>query len=365
MRLTRLLFTRLALPLLAILSGVSLPASLALAQSYPDHPIRIVVPFAAGGASDVVARAIAPKLTDKLGQSVIVENRTGAGGSLGVTQVVRGPADGYTLLLGSSSEIAQYPNVVSNPPYDALRDFTPIALIATVPLALTVIESLPVKSVPELLTYARQNPGKLNYGSAGVGSSTHLAMLLLTSMTGTTMTHVPYRGSAPVVADLLAGNLHLAIPTMSAVLPHAGGGKLRVIAVSTTKRAAALPELPTIAESGIPGLQHRPVDRPDGAGQPATGNRVEAPRRGGRCAGGARHEGDPGAGGSRADRRRPRAVRGGDQARPRGLARPRQTDRNSHRLNSAAGRAAVPMPGHPDRLSSRAPGRFRDGRKKQ
>jgi tripartite-type tricarboxylate transporter receptor subunit TctC len=253
MRLTRLLFTRLALPLLAILSGVSLPASLALAQSYPDHPIRIVVPFAAGGASDVVARAIAPKLTDKLGQSVIVENRTGAGGSLGVTQVVRGPADGYTLLLGSSSEIAQYPNVVSNPPYDALRDFTPIALIATVPLALTVIESLPVKSVPELLTYARQNPGKLNYGSAGVGSSTHLAMLLLTSMTGTTMTHVPYRGSAPVVADLLAGNLHLAIPTMSAVLPHAGGGKPRVIAVSTTKRAAALPELPTIAESGIPG----------------------------------------------------------------------------------------------------------------
>jgi tripartite-type tricarboxylate transporter receptor subunit TctC len=225
----------------------------AVAQTYPDHPIRLIVPFAAGGASDVVARAIAPKLTDKLGQSVVVENRTGAAGTLGVTQVVRSPADGYTLLLGSSSEIAQYPNVATNPPYDSLRDFTPIALIATVPLVLTVVESLPVKSVPELLAYARQNPGKLNYGSAGVGSSTHLAVLLLTSMTGTSMTHVPYRGSAPVVADLLAGNLQLAIPTMSAVLPHAGGGKLRLIAVSTTKRAAALPELPTISESGVAG----------------------------------------------------------------------------------------------------------------
>ena len=251
---TRLSASRHTLLAAFCLGCVSLStADLAAAQSYPERPIRIIVPFAAGGGSDVVGRAIAQKLGDKLGQSVVVENRTGAGGSLGATQVARAPADGYTLLLGSSSEIAQYPNVASNVPYDPQRDFTPIALLATVPYVLTVFEALPVKTVPELLDYARRNPGKLNYGSAGPGSGTHLAMVLLTSMTGTTMTHVPYRGSAPVVADLIAGNLQLAIPTMAAVLPQVGAGKLRPIAVSTARRALALPELPTIAESGVPG----------------------------------------------------------------------------------------------------------------
>ncbi len=248
----RTLFRPSRCAVLAVLCCLS-ATSLAVGQGYPDRPIRIVVPFAAGGGSDVVGRAIAQKLSEKLGQSVVVENRTGAGGSLGATQVARAPADGYTLLLGSSSEIAQYPNVAANVPYDPQRDFTPIALIATVPLALTVSAALPVKTVPELLDHARANPGKLNYGSAGPGSSTHLAMVLLTSMTGTTMTHVPYRGSAPVVTDLIAGNLQLAIPTMSAVLPHAGGGKLKILAVSTARRAMALPEVPTIHESGVPG----------------------------------------------------------------------------------------------------------------
>ena len=201
----------------------------------------------------MVGRAIAQKLTEKLGQSVVVENRTGAAGSLGATQVARAPADGYTLLLASSSEIAQYPNVATNVPYDSLRDFTPIALLATVPLVLTVAENLPVGSVQELLEHARRNPGKLNYGSAGPGSTTHLAMALFTSMTRTTMTHVPYRGSPQVVTDLLAGSLQLAIPTMAAVLPHAAGGKLKLLAASTAKRAAALPNLPTIAESGVAG----------------------------------------------------------------------------------------------------------------
>jgi tripartite-type tricarboxylate transporter receptor subunit TctC len=248
----RTLFRPSRRALVAVLCCLS-ATSLAVAQGYPDRPIRIVVPFAAGGGSDVVGRAIAQKLTEKLGQSVVVENRTGAGGSLGATQVARAPADGYTLLLGSSSEIAQYPNVAASVPYDPQRDFTPIALIATVPLALTVSAGLPVKTVPELIDHARANPGKLNYGSAGPGSSTHLAMVLLTAMTGTAMTHVPYRGSAPVVTDLIAGNLQLAIPTMSAVLPHAGGGKLKILAVSTAKRAMALPEVPTVHESGVPG----------------------------------------------------------------------------------------------------------------
>ena len=233
--------------------GLASLAGPAVAQTYPDRPIRIIVPFAAGGGSDVVGRAIAQKLTEKLGQSVAVENRTGAGGSLGATVVARAPADGYTLLLGSSSEIALYPNVAANVPYDSQRDFIPIALLATVPLVLTVTESFPVKSVQELLAYARANPGKLNYGSAGPGSTTHMAMVLFNTMTNTTMTHVPYRGSTPVITDLLAGNLQVAIATMAAVTPHAGGGKLRFIAVSTAKRATTLPDLPTIAESGVPG----------------------------------------------------------------------------------------------------------------
>ena len=238
----------------AFLAAASLSmAGPTLAQSYPDRPIRIVVPFAAGGGSDVVARAIAQKLTEKLGQSVAVENCTGAGGSLGAAQVARAPADGYTLLLGSSSEIALYPQVAANVPYDSHSDFIPIALLATVPLVLTVAENLPVKTVQELLAYARQNPGKLTYGSAGPGSTTHMAMVLFNSMTGTSMTHVPYRGSPPVITDLLAGNLQLAIATLAAVAPHAGGGKLRLLAVSTVRRATALPDLPTIQESGVPG----------------------------------------------------------------------------------------------------------------
>jgi tripartite-type tricarboxylate transporter receptor subunit TctC len=245
--------TRYSPPALIAALCLASASSVAVAQTYPDRPVRIIVPFAAGGGSDVVGRAIAQKLSEKLGQSFVVENRTGAGGSLGATQVARAPADGYTLLLGSNSEIAQYPNVAANVPYDPQRDFAPIAMLATIPLALAVAESLPVKTVQELLDHARQNPGKLNFGSAGPGSTTHLAMALLTSMTGTTMTHVPYRGSAPVVTDLLAGNLQLAIPTMPAVLPHIGGGKLRILAVSTAKRATALPNVPTIQESGVPG----------------------------------------------------------------------------------------------------------------
>lgn len=233
--------------------GMTSVSTLAVAQAYPDRPVRIVVPFAAGGGSDVVGRAIAQKLSDKLGQSFVVENRTGAGGSLGASQVARATPDGYTLLLGSSSEIAQYPNVAANVPYDSVRDFVPIALIATVPLVLTVTDSLLVKTTQEVIAYAKQNPGKLNYGSAGPGSTTHLAVALFNAMTATQMTHVPYRGSAPVVTDLIAGNLQLAIATMSAVLPHAGGGKIRLLAVSTAQRASALPNVPTIQESGVPG----------------------------------------------------------------------------------------------------------------
>jgi len=223
------------------------------AQTYPDRAVRIVVPFAAGGGSDASGRAIALKLTEMLGQSFVVENRTGAAGSIGTAQVARATPDGYTLLLGSSSEIAQYPNVASNVPYDPVRDFVPIALIATVPMVLVVTDSLPVKSTQELIAYARANPGKLNFGSGGAGSTSHLAMALFNSMTNTQMTHVPYRGSTPVVSELIAGNLHLAMSSMSAAMPHANGGKVRLLAISTAKRSAMMPDLPTLDESGVPG----------------------------------------------------------------------------------------------------------------
>ncbi len=230
-----------------------LTATAAFAQAYPDRPVRVIIPFAAGGGSDAVGRAIAQKLQDKFGQSFVVENRTGAGGSIGALQVARAAPDGYTLLLGSSSEIAQYPNVKADIPYNPEKDFAPIAMVATVPLALAVKEALPAKTVAELLDYARKNPGKLNYGSAGPGSTTHLAVALFASMTGIDMTHVPYKGSAPVITDLLAGTLDMSISTMPAVLPHANGDKIRILAVSTANRASAMPNVPTIQESGVKG----------------------------------------------------------------------------------------------------------------
>jgi tripartite-type tricarboxylate transporter receptor subunit TctC len=225
----------------------------ALAQTYPDRPIRMVVPFAAGGGSDSVGRAIAQRLSETLGQQVVVENRPGAGGSIGAGQVAKAAPDGYTLLLASTSELVQYPNVSGNVPYDPQKDFAPIALIATVPLVLTAAEKLPVKSVQDVIDLARKSPGKLNYGSAGTGSTTHLAMALFAQMSKTEMVNVSYKGSAPVVTDLLGGQLDLAMPTMSAALPHAQGGKLKMLGVSTAKRAAALPNVPTIGDSGVPG----------------------------------------------------------------------------------------------------------------
>jgi len=238
--------------LCAAFAFAALPGA-ALAQTYPDRPVRVIVPFAAGGGSDIVGRAIAQKLQDKFGQAFVVENRTGAGGAIGANQVAKATPDGYTLLLGSSSEIAQYPAVKADVPYNSIKDFAPIAAVATVPLALAVRQDLPVKSLAELIEYAKKNPGKLNYGSAGPGSTTHLAVALLTSMTGTNMTHVPYKGSAPVITDLLAGTLDLSISTMPAVLTHVGGGKIRVLGVSTAQRAKALPDVATIAEGGVKG----------------------------------------------------------------------------------------------------------------
>ncbi len=230
-------------------------ASVTWAQSYPARPIRLVVPFPPGGGSDTMGRIVGQKLNERLGQQVVVDNRPGAGGSIGADAVAKAPADGYTLLLGSASEIAQYPNVNPKLPYNPQRDFAPVTLVGNVPLVLVVHPSLPVRSVKDVVALALRKPGELNFSSAGNGSTTHLAVELLNLITGIRMSHVPYKGSVPAVTDLVAGNVQLGIPTMPAALPFVRSGRLRAIAVSTAKRSSAVPELPTIAEAGVRGYE--------------------------------------------------------------------------------------------------------------
>jgi tripartite-type tricarboxylate transporter receptor subunit TctC len=220
-------------------------------DAWPTQNIRLVVPFAPGGGSDAVGRILAQHLAPRLGKSVVVDNRAGAGGSIGATQVARAAPDGHTLLLGSTSEIVQYPAVNTNVSYDALKDFAPVSLVAAVPLVVTVNSSLDINNMPELLAYAKKNPDRVDYGSAGIGSSTHLAMALLLSKTGTKMNHVPYKGSSAVVTDLLGGTIHLAMPTLSAVLSHSADSKIKLLAVSSKDRSRLIPELPGMQEAGV------------------------------------------------------------------------------------------------------------------
>jgi tripartite-type tricarboxylate transporter receptor subunit TctC len=224
----------------------------ARAQAYPGRPVRIVVPFAPGGGSDAVARTVAQELTERLGQSVVVENRPGAGGSLGAAEVARAEPNGYTLLLGSTSELVQYPLLSTRATYDSRKAFAPIGLIGSVPMALIVNKDVPANNVQELVRYARANPGKLNFGSGGTGTMTHLAVELFASATGVKMAHVPYKGSAAVIPDLLNGNLQVAMSLLPGVLPFANDkGMLKIMAVSTDKRVPALPNVPTLREAGV------------------------------------------------------------------------------------------------------------------
>jgi tripartite-type tricarboxylate transporter receptor subunit TctC len=228
-------------------------ASVALAQGYPSRPVRVIIPFATGGGSDTVGRVISQALGESLGRPLVVENRTGAGGAIGADLVAKAAPDGYTLLLGSTSEIVHLPNVSTKVPYDPVKDFTPISLIGSVPMALTVNEAVPASSVQDLVRLAKAQPGKLSFGSGGTGTTTHLAVELFAATTGIKMTHVPYKGSGAIIPDLLNGNLQLGMPLLPAILPHAGGGKLKILAVSTAKRAASLPNVPTLQESGVRG----------------------------------------------------------------------------------------------------------------
>ncbi len=235
-------------------AALAVAAGGAYAQAYPSKPIRWIVPFPPGGSTDLLARVVGQKLTEAWGQQVIVENKGGAGGTLGAAEVARAPADGYTLLMGAihhTIATSVYPKL----PYDFQRDFAPITVVAIVPNVLVVNPSVPANSTKELIAYAKANPGKLSYGSAGMGTAHHLIGEQFNLQAGVNILHVPYKGSSPAVADLIGGQVQLMYDTVASCLPHIKSGKLRPLAVATAKRSAALPDVPTIAESALPGFE--------------------------------------------------------------------------------------------------------------
>jgi tripartite-type tricarboxylate transporter receptor subunit TctC len=245
------LFTlTLKLATLFLLGGLAQPA---LAQGYPTKPVRIVVAAAAGGTADILARALSVRLSEGLGQPVVVENRAGAGTNIGMEAVARAAPDGYTLLLGAVT-LATNPSLYAKLSFDPAKDFAPVSLVVTSGNVLVVNPELPVKSVKELIDYARAHPGELNYGSPATGSTPHLAGELFNSLTGTKLVHVPYKGAALGLNDLIAGRLQLSFDNIPPAIAHIKGGKLRALAVTSGKRSLLLPELPTVIEAGVAGF---------------------------------------------------------------------------------------------------------------
>jgi tripartite-type tricarboxylate transporter receptor subunit TctC len=222
------------------------------AQSYPNRPLRLVVPFSPGGAADVPGRILTQKMSEVLGQQVVVDNRPGAGSTIGADQVAKSPPDGYTLLMISNTHFvsaALYKKLA----YDSLNDYAPVTQVTSAPNVIVVHPSLPAKTVKELIALAKANPGKIDYASSGNGSTQHLTGALFTKMAGIEMTHVPYRGSGPVTADLLGGQVTVGFPGIAGMLPHIKAGKLRALAVTSGKRSPELPLVPTVAEAGVKG----------------------------------------------------------------------------------------------------------------
>ncbi|MDN8616440.1 tripartite tricarboxylate transporter substrate binding protein [Variovorax ginsengisoli] len=242
----------------------------ASAQAFPEKPIRMVLPFPPGGVTDILARALAEKLSPRLGQPVIVDNKPGAGTVLASDYVARAPADGYTLLLAASS-LGTAPLLYDKVGYDAIKSFAPITQVASVVHVLVVNQELPIKSVAELVTYAKLHPGKLNYASTGTGTSTHLEGELFKSMSKTYMVHIPYKGSGPALTDVVGGQVGVMIDALGSSGPFIKSGKLRALAVTTAKRSQSVPELPTVSESGLPGYEAMPwlgLVAPAGTPQP-------------------------------------------------------------------------------------------------
>lgn len=225
------------------------------AQKYPTKPVRYVCPFPVGGDFDIVTRIVATKLGEMWGQQVIVDNRPGAGGTLGADVAAKATPDGYTLLMGGAGPLAIAPALYKKLPYDNIRDFAPIALIGTIPMVLVVHPSAPAKSVSEFVAYAKANPGKVNYASAGAGSILHLSMEMFRSQAGVIIVHVPYKGAAPALVDLLGGQVLAMFAGLPLLRPHINAGKLRALGVASPKRSSQLPNVPTITEAGVPGYE--------------------------------------------------------------------------------------------------------------
>jgi tripartite-type tricarboxylate transporter receptor subunit TctC len=240
--------SKLALLMLVCMSS-------AVAQNFPSKPIRFIVPFPPGGGNDTMARTFGQKMTEGLGQQVVIDNRAGAGGNIGAETAARALPDGYTLFLGGVGSHGINPNLQTKLPYDPIKDFAPISLIASAPLVIVVPPSLPVKSVADLVQVAKSRPGELNYASSGTGTIAHLSAELLNSMAKIKLEHVPYKGTGPALTDLLGGRVQVMFNSAVSILPQVRAGKLRAVAMTAAKRSTAMPDLPTVAESGVPGYE--------------------------------------------------------------------------------------------------------------
>ena len=239
---------------LAVVAALVFPA-FAAAQAWPTKPVKLVVPFAAGGATDVVARLLAQKLSEEWGQSVVVENRAGAGGNIGGDTVAKSPPDGYTLLMASGAIVIAGPHMYKSLPYDPTRDLVAITNVATGPQVIAVSTSVPAKDLGEFIAYAKANPKKVNYGSAGIGAQTHLAAENFAHSAGIELTHVPYKGESAAITDLLGGQIQLVTANLSAALPYIRDGKIRALAVTSRERNPALPDVPAASEV-LPGFEN-------------------------------------------------------------------------------------------------------------
>jgi tripartite-type tricarboxylate transporter receptor subunit TctC len=227
----------------------------AQAQNWPTKPVRFIVPFTPGGGNDTIARLVGQKLSAALGQQVIVDNRAGAGGTIGAEAAARSAPDGYTIFLAGVATHGINPNLRSKLPYDPVKDFQPVSLIASAPLIVVVHPSLPVRNTRDLIALAKSKPGQVTYASNGAGGSSHMAVELFNMMTGTKMLHVPYKGLSPALTDLISGQVQVMFSSAVAMLPQVKSGRLRAIAMTGAKRSPALPDVPTVAESGVPGYE--------------------------------------------------------------------------------------------------------------
>jgi tripartite-type tricarboxylate transporter receptor subunit TctC len=233
-------------------AGLCMTISVAHAQTYPSKPVRYLIPYAPGGGTDIVARTMGAKLTEQLGQTFIIENRPGAGGNIASEATIKAPADGYTILAGNIGPMAVNPSLYKLG-FDPLRDLAPVTLLALAPLLIVTHPTLPARNVKELITLARREPGKLNYSSAGTGSSNHLAGALFDMLANVRTVHIPYRGAGPAMVDLLAGHVMLSFVTLPSAMSHVKTGRLHVLGVTSAKRSSLLPNVPTTAEAGLPG----------------------------------------------------------------------------------------------------------------